>query len=212
MRAIIAIVGFAPTRVLLVRHATVSPRAFLCGSFDVPLSSEGRAHVAALVLRVRRHASPDAVFTSTLRRARDVADALEQAWGFPARPADWAREIHCGDVEGMRFDDIQRRYPEYWTRNEAQTDDAFAWPSGETYAAFRARILDGLRMAVQGHVGGRLVVVTHAGVISQILGVIRARAAAAWMPDRPRPLTATEITWRNGVPECVLRYDDPDWA
>jgi broad specificity phosphatase PhoE len=202
----------APTRIVLVRHASVHSAGRLCGSLDLPLSSQGRAELDALARRVRRSAAPDALFTSTLARAVTVAAALAAAWGVAAHPAAWAREIHCGDVEGMRLDLIQQRHPELWARNEAQADDGFAWPGGETYAAFRARILDGLRSAAAARAGERLAVVTHAGVISQLLGVIRGRAAAVWKPDRPRPLTATEIVWEGGAPRRVLSYDERDWA
>jgi broad specificity phosphatase PhoE len=199
------------THILLIRHAASDAAGRLCGSFDVPLSSDGRAALAALVQRLRRQA-PDALYTSTLRRAMDVADSLGTGWRLRPQPAEWAREIDCGDVEGMPFHQIRQVYPEHWARNESENDDDFAWPGGESYAAFRARILDGLRAAVASYIGGRVVVVTHAGVISQVLGVFRGRSPAAWVPDRPHPLTATEIAWQHGGPSRLLRFDDPDWA
>lgn len=199
------------TRILLIRHASTDTRARLCGSFDVPLSQAGRDQLEALVRRPASRPAPDALVTSTLRRARDVAAALERAWTLESQPAEWAREIHCGEVEGMPLEDVQRRFPELWARNEAEEDDTFAWPGGENYAQFRTRIMDGLKAAVEAHSGGRVVIVTHAGVISQVLGVIRSRPASAWGLDRPHPLTATEITWHNGAPSTVLSYNDPDW-
>jgi probable phosphoglycerate mutase len=198
-------------RILLIRHASTETRQRLCGSFDVPLSPAGRAEVETLVRRPVTRPAPDALFTSTLRRAMDVAVAVGRAWMVDPRPAEWAREIHCGDVEGMRLDDVKRRFPDLWARNEAQEDDTFAWPGGESYDDFRARIVAGLRTIVESQPGGRVAVVTHAGVISQVVGLIRGRRAARWEPDRPQPLTGTEIAWRNGVPDTLLSYDDPDW-
>lgn len=199
------------TRILLIRHAPTETGGRLCGSFDLPLSQGGREALQTLVRRSAVRPAPDALFTSPLRRARDVAAALGRAWMLEPRPAAWAREIHCGELEGLPLDDVRRRFPELWARNEAQADDAFAWPGGERYDDFRARIIEGLRAVVDMHPGGRLAVVTHAGVISQVLGVIRSRPAAAWAPDRPQPLTATEISWHNGAPGTVLSYNDPHW-
>jgi hypothetical protein len=54
-------------------------------------------------------------------------------------------------------------------------------------------------------------IVTHAGVISQVLGVICNRAAPQSSADRPDPLTATEVIWSNGGPRTVLTYNAPDW-
>ena len=53
---------------------------------------------------------------------------------------------------------------------------------------------------------------THAGEISQVLGVIRSRAASVWSADRPDPLTATEIIWKDDSPSTLLTYSVPDCA
>jgi broad specificity phosphatase PhoE len=199
------------TRILLIRHASTDSRGRLCGSFDVPLSRRGREELQTLIRQPMARPAPDALFTSTLRRAGDVAAELARAWMLEPEPAAWAREIHCGEVEGMLLEHVQRQFPDFWVRNEAQLDDAFAWPGGESYGEFRARIIEGLRATVEAYPGGRVAVVTHAGVISQVLGIVRSRPAAVWEPDRPQPLTATEIAWHNGAPSTVLTYDDPDW-
>jgi broad specificity phosphatase PhoE len=144
-------------------------------------------------------------------RALEVACALGRAWEIAPRLAEWAREIHCGDVEGMPLAQLQRDFPEMWARNEAQTDDAFAWPGGETYAQFRARVLAGLSATAFAHTGKRVAVVTHAGVISQVLGTIHGRPACVWAPDRPEPLTATEVACEDGRPIAVLSYNVADW-
>jgi broad specificity phosphatase PhoE len=199
------------TRIVLIRHAATDTNGRLCGSFDVPLSPAGQVQLTALVEMAPKQAAPDRLVTSTLRRARQVAAALGRAWGLEPEGVDWAREIHCGDAEGRPFQQLQREFGGLWTRNEAQVDETFAWPGGESYEEFRARILDGLHATAAAHAGQRVAVVTHAGVISQVLGVIRGRAASVWAADRPDPLTATEIIWSNGGPSTVLRFNNPDW-
>lgn len=199
------------THVVLIRHAAVETQSRLCGSLDLPLSPSGRAALHALVRRPSRAEAPAALFTSTLRRATEVACELGRVWGLRPEPVAWAREIDCGDVEGTPIEDLKKRLPALWTRNEAQRDDNFAWPGGETYAHFRARVTRGLDLVAARHPAGRVVVVTHAGVVSQILGVIKRRPPCEWQPDRPRPLTATEVLWENGGPRVVLSFSDPDW-
>lgn len=199
------------THIVLIRHAPTDTGSRLCGTFDVPSTAAGIAQVRAVVRRFPISPVPDALYTSTLTRARDVAVALGRAWTRDPQPAHWAREIHCGEVEGMPLRELEREFPELWIRNLAQTDDGFAWPGGETYAAFRARVLAGLDAIAAAHANTRVAVVTHAGVISQVLGAIRARPPCVWAVDRPAPLTATEITWAHGRPTAVLTYNDPDW-
>jgi broad specificity phosphatase PhoE len=197
--------------VLLIRHAATDPQGRLCGSYDVPLSPAGRREADALLQRDRKRAAPDALLTSTLQRARDVAEVLGRAWNRPPGTAEWAREIDCGDLEGVPLREVQHRFPDLWARHEAQDEETFAWPGGESYAQFRARVLAGLAATAAAHPGARVAVVTHAGVISQVLGVIRGRPASAWSADRPDPLTATEVTWAAGAPATVLSFNDREW-
>ena len=199
------------TRIILIRHAATDTGARLSGSCDVPLSSTGRRQLQALAEHPATRSAPDALFTSPLSRAAAVASVLGARWALDPLPADWAREIHCGDVEGMLLEHVRRDYPRLWARNEAQSEDTFAWPGGETYAAFRARIVAGLQGTASTYAGGRVAVVTHAGVISQVIGLFRHRPASIWSLDRPAPLSATEIVWHNDGPSAVLRFSDPDW-
>lgn len=163
----------------------------LCGSFDVPLSATGRAQIREL------HADlsllrPDALYASTLVRALETAGAPEDYWRLGIRPDGSVREIDCGELEGIGIGRIQREHRRLWQRNQAQADDDFSWPAGESYRAFRARVLAGFARIAARHRGQRVAVVTHAGVITQILGVIRGRRAAVWEADRARHFSFTE--------------------
>ncbi len=111
----------------------------------------------------------------------------------------------------MPLERLQREFPDLWARNEAQTDDEFVWPGGETYRDLRARVLAGLQRIANGYGGCRVAVVTHAGVISEVLGTIRGRSAAVWSADRPDPFTATEIAWEHGAPRAVLTFNERHW-
>lgn len=199
------------TRIVLIRHGLVDAASRLCGSFDVPMSPSGFAQLEALVQRKATGPRPHALYASTLTRATQVASRLGPAWGLDSHPAEWAREIHCGQLEGRPLEELRVRFPGLWARNQAQDDDDFAWPGGESYRAFRTRVLAGLATVGANHAGERVAIVTHAGVISQVLGTIRGRTASAWAVDRPDPLTATEVAWEDGGPIEVLTYNDPDW-
>jgi broad specificity phosphatase PhoE len=203
--------GYVSTRIVLIRHAAVDTTGRLCGSFDVPLNQAGRAHVKSIVEVHRKKPLPHALYTSSLTRALEVGSELGRAWNLEPQVVEWAREIHCGDVEGMPLQQLQRQFPELWACNEAQTDGGFAWPGGETYIQFRARVLAGVRATAMAHKGQRVAVVTHAGVISQVLGVIRRRPACVWAADRPELLTATEVACEDGMPIEVLTYNEADW-
>ena len=126
--------GRVSTRIVLIRHAAVDTDGRLCGSFDVPLTDAGRAHVKSAIDGYPKQPVPQALYASSLARALEVGSELGRAWGLDPRVVEWAREIHCGDAEGMPLQVLQRELPELWARNQAQTDERFAWPGGETYA------------------------------------------------------------------------------
>jgi broad specificity phosphatase PhoE len=71
-------------QIMLIRHASTDTDGRLCGSFDVPLSRTGEVQLRKLVARVPKQAAPDVLFTSTLRRARQVAAVLGRDRGLQA--------------------------------------------------------------------------------------------------------------------------------
>lgn len=198
------------TRLLLVRHAHTAS-THLCGSTDAPLSAEGNAQVTTLLERVCQRRPPHAVYASPLQRATLVARALATTWQTPWQPHATIAEIDCGDVEGLSFDDVARRWPDAWQRNAAQLDDDFRWPGGETYAAFRARVVAGLTTIAEAHPGALILVITHAGVVSQVLGLLRKRPAAVWDAERPTHLAGAGLWWDEGGPSALGFVNVPDW-
>jgi 2,3-bisphosphoglycerate-dependent phosphoglycerate mutase len=192
------------TLLTLIRHAHVSPGSpepRLQGWFDPPLSRSGIEQVTRFRRLGLLMTAPAALYSSTLVRATQTAEALAVAWQVPLIPEPDFREIHCGRLEGMPLREVAALHPELWARNLAQEDDEFGWPEGESYVGFRARVLGALGALAARHSGQRVAVVTHAGVINQVVGVARGRRAAEWETFRPDPLSATEILWQNGAPQ-----------
>jgi broad specificity phosphatase PhoE len=116
-------------------------------------------------------------------------------------------EIHCGEVEGMPIDQIRKAMPDYWVRNEAQDDDSFCWPGGESYIQFRRRVLRAVRAISRRHAGQTALLFTHAGVVNQILGALHHQPAARWENFRPGNTALTELMWDGDSGE-IVRFDD----
>src|SRR4051794_14130778 len=70
------------SHLLLIRHAssdcTLNGQALLCGSYDAPLSSAGRAEIERLSARLASEPAT-ALYSSPLRRAIATADAVPPA-------------------------------------------------------------------------------------------------------------------------------------
>jgi broad specificity phosphatase PhoE len=177
----------------------------MSGWHDVPLSRQGalEAYRLAQTLRGERI---DALYSSTSRRAVQTAAPLARALGMHPHLEPDLREISCGTLEGETLADVRRRFPTLWQRNMRQRDEDFCWPGGESYRAFRERVLACMRTIAAQHAGQHVAVVTHAGVISQVLGALHGASPANWEAWRPANASITVVHWRQDR-AALLRFD-----
>lgn len=200
-----------PVRLILIRHGHVAGNSpaeeRVNGWSECPLSPLGRRQARALRRRLALEPPAAALYSSPLRRAADTARALEGLPLGPLRLLPELREMYCGELDGFPAVEAQQRYPDIWETNRRQEDEDLRWPGGETYREFRQRCLTGLRRIVQTHPGERVVVVTHAGVISQILGAMHGLHSAQWASFRPGNASLTEVEW-GLAGGTLLLFDD----
>ncbi len=191
----------ASTRLMLIRHAHTQSNSggtkLLSGRSDIPLSGRGRNELRRLAARLSGEAPFTAIYTSPLQRARDTAVALSQAGLGPLRICPGLQEIDCGELDGLPLEEVRRRVPALWAANQREDNPRFRWPGGESYREFRARCLRAVRTIAGVHSGERVMVVTHAGVISQVLGAIAGVTPARWSSYRPANSALSEIEWRR---------------
>jgi probable phosphoglycerate mutase len=77
------------------------------------------------------------------------------------------REQKFGEWEGLDFPTIQQRYASLWPLWLEQDAD-FAVPGGESLHQFHARVLAAVKELASQHVGRRLAIVTHGGVLDML--------------------------------------------
>lgn len=179
----------------------------MSGWTDVPLSPAGERQARALEQRLIAELPGVPTYSSPLQRAAATARAVARATGAPLVLMDDLREINCGLVDGACIDEVQRRYPEAWAANERQDDEGFRWPEGESYRELRDRCLRAVRHVAAAHAGGMALLVTHAGVISEVIGAIYDVSPALWSCFRPANASLTEIRWQGDTGKLVV-FDD----
>lgn len=152
---------------VLIRHVETELAGTFCGHSDPDLNAAGEHGLQSLLdevppLGITR------VYASDLRRASRTAVAIGARIGAPVELRPGLREIHFGLWEGLRWEDVQQRYPleaQLWVR-EFPTRCA---PAGEAYRDFTARVEAEIKAVIANHNDATPAVVTHRGVMQYAL-------------------------------------------
>jgi broad specificity phosphatase PhoE len=159
-----------PTLIFLARHGETEWNSHkrYQGQTEVELNERGRRQAAQLadrLAKVRFHAA----YTSDLSRAKACADLVCAFHGLDAIPLEDLRERHFGDLEGLTKAEAQQC--DWW--GDFEDSDGFTSPpGGETRLELRLRAVDCLERIIEEHEGENILIVTHGGVIGQIIGEI----------------------------------------
>lgn len=169
--------------VLLARHGETGPelRGRFVGASDVALGEAGRAQAAALGRRLRGERF-DRFLVSPMARTRQTAEPLA-AEGRALEIMEDLREVDFGAWERLSFEEIARRDPEAVARWSA-FDPEFGFPGGESLAGFAARVRRAAE-AIETMQAGRVLVVSHGGVIRALL--------CHWLGLSPRDYLLFEV-------------------
>ncbi len=147
------------SRLFLVRHGPTHAKSMV-GWSDIPADL---SDVAALQ-RLSAYLPPEAlVVSSDLSRAVTTADAIMGArQRLPHVPG--LREMHFGDWELRRFDEIEAEDPAH-IRAFWESPGDIAPPNGESWNQVSRRVDDAVDELRMRHTGRDLVIVAHFGAI-----------------------------------------------
>lgn len=189
------------TRVWWVRHGPTHARGMI-GWTDIPADLSDIARLA----RLEAFLPTAPIAWSDLGRAAATAAAI--AGNRPRLGADpRLRELHFGDWEGRRFDELPedeaRRLRRFY---DAPGDDAL--PGGESWNGFRARVAEALGdICTQarrhgGAAAADVVIVAHMGVIMAAVELAADLRPGAAFGHTIAPLSVTRtrhLPGRGGV-------------
>ena len=154
---------------LLVRHGETAwnRERRMQGHIDIPLSEAGVRQAQALG-RALAAERPLAIYASDLSRARATAQPAADALNLPVSLRASLRERCYGAFEGLLYDEIRQRYPDAFAAWRARELHA-RFPAGEreaeTQQEFHDRAVQAVTEIVSAYPAGKLVVVTHGGVL-----------------------------------------------
>ena len=194
-------------KLLLLRHGETewTERGLLHGRLDAPLSARGRQHAESAARRLGGQRF-DALYASPQGRAMQTASILSEAVGIAPTPLDPLREMNYGVTEG-------------WPLSIVDPDGTGAFLlrpfiraamalTGEHPNQLATRVAAGMQMIQERHPDGRLIVVTHWGVLSMIMAHLLNGDPARWRDYGPWTACGiTELRTANGGWEIVRMND-----
>jgi broad specificity phosphatase PhoE len=197
------------TRLLLVRHgATVATEEDrFSGSTDAELSDRGRWQAARLGERLALQ-NLTAVYSSPLSRAMDTARIVAAHCRLEPVVREGLREIAHGHWEGMKREDVERKFGDEYAAWEADPF-TFAPLGGESGLAVLARALPIVREIVTAHAGGQVLVVSHKATLRLILSSLLAVDPRGYR-DRldQAPACLNVVDFRDPVRARLMLFND----
>ncbi len=164
--------------ITLVRHARseANEAEIWQGQGDSPLSATGREQAAALGARLAGRTF-DLVVSSDLMRAHETALAS----GHDVEVDSNWREMDLGDWEGRRFEEVAATHPDLL--QAIRSGEAIRFGGvGESIQEFERRAAAALDALVARVGSGRVLVVTHGGLIDAIAGRLIGRVERRTFP------------------------------
>lgn len=179
------------TTIGLIRHGVTdwNKEMRIQGHSDIPLNEDGRRQALLLGKRIGGE-SWDAVYSSDLGRALETAHAAAAGGGLPVTVDPRLRELYFGEIEGSTEEERVSRWGADWRQLEL---------GQEPREAAAARGAKAIAEIAGRHRGGRVLVVSHGGLIGSAIRKL--------IPDMPFPslLGNTSVT-------LVRRLSDDRWA
>lgn len=170
------------TTLIIVRHAETEANVSQIwqGSQDAPLTARGQIQVQATAQFFAKWVVThpvDAFYVSPLARAQSTAAGIAEAIGLQPEIEPRLSEFHLGDWEGRSFAEL-RDAEDLW--GKWAVDPRFAPPNGESPHTFYLRAVAAMDEIAARHPGQSVIVVTHGGLIANVLAGWLGKDSAEW--------------------------------
>jgi len=156
------------TRFVLVRHGETrwNLEGRIQGHGDSDLTEAGVEQARRIGARLVGEPF-DQLVASDLGRALATALRIAERTGHGVRLDARLRERCFGVGEGLSYEEVDRLYPDAFTRAR-DTDPDYAVPGGESRRAFHARVVEAFESLARENPGARILVVSHGGVLAAL--------------------------------------------
>ncbi|HAY61810.1 MAG: alpha-ribazole phosphatase [Acidaminococcaceae bacterium] len=137
------------------------------GQSDIPLNKNGKRQAGRLAAFFRG-IPLDAIYCSSLGRARETAETIAKAKGLTPVALDAFQELRFGKWEGMTGQDIQKQYAKEWKDFFANPANTIV-PGGESMNDVQQRAYPALRKILEKYPQGDVALVAHGGILRVLI-------------------------------------------
>ncbi|HKA82435.1 MAG TPA: histidine phosphatase family protein [Acidimicrobiales bacterium] len=194
---------------LLVRHGESAPARegdpfpLVNGHGDPPLDPVGHDQAERVAARLA-HEPITAIYVSNLRRTAETAAPLAARLGLEPRIDPDLREVYLGEWEGGSFRKyVVEGHPVAQRMYAEQRWDVI--PGAEPGEAFATRVRGAIERIAAAHPDETVAVVTHGGVIGQVLAEAGGARAFAFTGSDNAAVSQVVVTDERWV---IRRYND----
>lgn len=156
----------------LIRHAHSqgdSERVIKGGKLEDSLSEKGIKQLELLVERlITEEWTFDIVLASPQKRAMQVAEGVRKATRAELIPDERLKEIDCGDLTGIAFEEAERLYPQPQGGHRSYEP----MPGGESILDQTSRVASFFTEIVDKDMDKKICIVSHGGTMNVIVSPI----------------------------------------
>ena len=201
------------TEIILIRHgeSLANAQRIYLGQTDWDLSERGReqARVAAEHLRDKHI---DVIYSSDLIRAYNTALPHAELRGLSVIKSRQLREMHIGDWEGRKIDELEKLWPEKFCVDWLQNFGCCTVPGGESVPQVAERIYNEIMRIGKENAGKTVLIACHAAAIRAFWGKVTETPAERVAAEIPFPTNASCTTVIfDGERLIPVKYSDDSY-
>ena len=194
----------------IVRHGDAIPgedEIIPSGIYDdLPLSRTGREQAQALAMRLGS-VQFAAIYSSPLRRCRETAAPLAERLSMTPIIVEDIKEIRIGEIRPLPSDGkdlaaltkaLQERQLDI-VRLAGENGNWDVIKDSEPSKAFRKRVVDALDEIARKHIGARVVVFAHGGVVNAYVAEVLGLEKDFFFPAANTSITVVRVSGKHRV-------------
>ena len=184
--------------IYVVRHgeSVGNLNKVVLGHTNLPLTEKGKEQ-ALLTAQYLKDVKIDAIYSSDLLRAYETSLPHSLYHGLGISTDEALRELYFGDWENRAVSDLVKDYGDMFWNDWRGGFGTFTPPAGESVVDGAARLEGAILRLAKKHIGGAILVTTHAAVI---------RGAWARISGFEPPLWVEKVDFPTNASFSIMGY------